>query len=618
MKTFLRRSAPLLFLATIQAEARSIPPQVRPQVQSFGTFLLNDLPLGKNKAPSAEKRPAHLAGGTIAPVGEGALVLDAAEGELVLLDAGEAVIGRMSVGVGATQVVSLGDRAWVTDRDHDRIAVVKIQPKAEDAAQVLTEESSFSTGTEPFGLALTPDGKTLLVTTVVEHALTAYDARVGKELGNPLWRIDVPAEPRAVSISPDGKQALVTSMSEGLLSRVTLATRAIDYVTLNPPPRTMEGKRFATNAYAALFIGNGLSVVAHQVSRPDTGEIFVNSPGTYGGSMIPPIQYQISFIDESGKLAAATVTTHQPRSMVWDGQSDTLYVAGYGSDDVMAIAAASQTGVRMSWHNAGFGVCGPAGLALNGTKLLVHCDLSRIVGAVDTSDPPTTQNAAKVTYSDELFNTPLGEAAQRGKALFRQGNNAQISMAGAMACSSCHAEGRADGLSWRIEKHTLQTPVLAGRLSGTHPFKWDGKDATLNDSVTNTVRRLGGGGFSGTQLADLTAFLDSLERPRAAVRPAELVDRGKEVFESGETGCASCHSGDTFSDGKSHDLANDLDAVDTPSLIGLAMSAPYYHDGSAATLRSALLGNGTIHGMGSTKGLNDADMKALIAYLETL
>ena len=51
-----------------------------------------------------------------------------------------------------------------------------------------------------------------------------------------------------------------------------------------------------------------------------------------------------------------------------------------------------------------------------------------------------------------------------------------LSASGQMACASCHPDGRADGLSWRIEKRELQTPLLAGRLVGTHPFKWDGGD----------------------------------------------------------------------------------------------------------------------------------------------
>ncbi len=58
--------------------------------------------------------------------------------------------------------------------------------------------------------------------------------------------------------------------------------------------------------------------------------------------------------------------------------------------------------------------------------------------------------------------------------------------------------------------------------------------------------------------------------------------------------------------------------IDTPSLIGLASSAPYYHDGSAQTLRAALMENGSIHGMGQSVSLTEPQMDDLVAYLETL
>ena len=122
-------------------------------------------------------------------------------------------------------------------------------------------------------------------------------------------------------------------------------------------------------------------------------------------------------------------------------------------------------------------------------------------------------------------------------------------------------------------------------LDGTHPFKWDGQDANLNISLTSTVKRLGGSGISQADARDLQAFLTGLPAPRTpTVDDAQAVARGKDSFESSTTGCLNCHDGEMSSDGKRHDLAVDLDAVDTPSLIGLANSAPYYHDGSAVEM----------------------------------
>ena len=73
-----------------------------------------------------------------------------------------------------------------------------------------------------------------------------------------------------------------------------------------------------------------------------------------------------------------------------------------------------------------------------------------------------------------------------------------------------------------------------------------------------------------------------------------------------------------MSDGAQHDIATDLEQSDTPSLIGVAASAPYNHDGSASSLRALVEENGTVHGMGNVASLTAAQVNDLVAYLETL
>ncbi|HEU5059087.1 MAG TPA: c-type cytochrome, partial [Kofleriaceae bacterium] len=90
------------------------------------------------------------------------------------------------------------------------------------------------------------------------------------------------------------------------------------------------------------------------------------------------------------------------------------------------------------------------------------------------------------------------------------------------------------------------------------------------------------------------------------------------LFASDATGCASCHGGSKMTDRQSHALAHDIEATDTPSLIGLAGSAPYFHDGSAATLEALLTDRGSVHGMGKTARLSEKQIDDLVAYLETL
>jgi cytochrome c peroxidase len=206
----------------------------------------------------------------------------------------------------------------------------------------------------------------------------------------------------------------------------------------------------------------------------------------------------------------------------------------------------------------------------------------------------------------------------RGLELFRTSGDARLSTRGAMACASCHPEGREDGLSWRIEGHVLQTPMLDGRVAGTHPYKWNGGDADLPTSLSSTMRRLGGTGLPADDVKALSAFLEQTPAPRRPTREATQVARGKHLFD-GELGCNNCHDGAKLTDRQKHDVGNEvIKQVDTPSLIGVGESAPYYHDGSAATLTALLRDNGNIHGMADMSKMSDGQIADLVAYLETL
>jgi cytochrome c peroxidase len=108
-----------------------------------------------------------------------------------------------------------------------------------------------------------------------------------------------------------------------------------------------------------------------------------------------------------------------------------------------------------------------------------------------------------------------------------------------------------------------------------------------------------------------------LPNVRAPRREAAMVARGKKLFDSAEVGCRQCHDGATYSDNQMHKLTGTLPESDTPSLLGVAASAPYFHDGSAPTLESLLRDRGAVHGMSAAK-LTDPQVADLTAFLETL
>ena len=58
-------------------------------------------------------------------------------------------------------------------------------------------------------------------------------------------------------------------------------------------------------------------------------------------------------------------------------------------------------------------------------------------------------------------------------------------------------------------------------------------------------------------------------------------------------------------------------SADTPSLVGLAASAPYFHDGSAPTIDDVVHERGAVRGMADTSSLTAAEAADLEAFLAT-
>ena len=57
---------------------------------------------------------------------------------------------------------------------------------------------------------------------------------------------------------------------------------------------------------------------------------------------------------------------------------------------------------------------------------------------------------------------------------------------------------------------------------------------------------------------------------------------------------------------------------DTPTLLGVYRSAPYLHDGTAATLRDVLTMNNAGDKHGKTSQLNDKQIEDLVEFLKAL
>lgn len=131
------------------------------------------------------------------------------------------------------------------------------------------------------------------------------------------------------------------------------------------------------------------------------------------------------------------------------------------------------------------------------------------------------------------------------------------------------------------------------------------------------------------KLAALREYQLSLSAPPAPAGSFDAVAavRGAALF-TGAAGCVSCHAGNTFTDvnsGTLHAAAETgMDpayaarttqkAYRTTPLRGLWQHAPYFHDGSAATLEAVVDHYNTVRSL----NLSDAQKRDLVEYLKTL
>jgi DNA-binding beta-propeller fold protein YncE/mono/diheme cytochrome c family protein len=584
-------------------------------------FDLAGRPVGGARPASAT--PAHLAGSRIMAAGDGALVIDADSGALVKTDRAGKNIGQLAIArdAGLLTLDAAAGVAYVADRRNDRIAVVTIDN--------MTIASSIKTPAEPYGVALSPDRTRLLVSTIADRTLVAYDVATGTE----MWRAPLGSEPRGIAVSPDGTRALVAYLTTGTVDQINLAgARSVEHIAISNAASARrcrrcgnDGDSFARGSFAVTFLGEHQAVVPFQREVPVQGNDGAERTSSYGGgsSGESPLTHQLAFLgfgDGHTDQVTAQIAQHQPRALAWDQAHDALYVAGMGTDSLVQIKNASQASIA-----AGLSVtltnskdrCGPDGLAITAAgNVLVWCSFTRRVEQIELVDTGGgLAEASNLIEGPTLVATAMTAKQHAGLVLFHSAEP-QISQNGNLACASCHPDNRADGLSWRIEKKELQTPLLAGRLVGTHPFKWDGTDATLRDSLQSTMQRLGGFGLPEHETDALASYLESLPTVRTPTRDATAVARGKQLFDA--EGCRSCHNGPAYTDRERHKFQGTLKKSDTPSLRGISASAPYFHDGSAATLEVLLRDRGAVHGMADTASLTDQQVADLTAFLDTL
>ena len=200
---------------------------------------------------------------------------------------------------------------------------------------------------------------------------------------------------------------------------------------------------------------------------------------------------------------------------------------------------------------------------------------------------------------------PRAAAWLRDREIFASENMPEISFDG-RACTSCHVDGRDDGLVWRTPRGLRHTRLLAGQLRAG-PFGWSGDAPTFEAHVRGTIHNLRGTGLGDEDMNALKTYATAMAAPPAATAN-EDVAHGTALYRTAE--CASCHDGERMI----HDVGTGATLL-TPTLAGVGSRRRLMHDGRFTNLEE-LVASSTQMGGGSK--LSAPDRRALVRYLETL
>lgn len=256
---------------------------------------------------------------------------------------------------------------------------------------------------------------------------------------------------------------------------------------------------------------------------------------------------------------------------------------------------------------------------------------------------------------DRIEKDPMPADLRLGQRLFYTANSAAFPITKNfwVACASCHIEGGSDAVTWIFNQGPRDTPSNAGGPINTG-FLFRQAVRNKVEQYDETIRVEQGGNYHLDEpaqqgdLAALAAFVNYAipfpENPYLAA-DGELTTSqasGKVTF---DMLCASCHSGPYLSDSGSGNpgldlagevLLHDIDTCviggktpdkvatdvlgnprtacdfDTPTLRGIFATAPYFHDGSALTLKDV------VDRLPFSAGLEEGEKEDLVAYLQTL
>jgi DNA-binding beta-propeller fold protein YncE len=566
--------------------------------------LVREIPLGPRPTAAADGRfePRHAPRGVdLSPDGRLAYVACQSSGRLLTVDVESAAV-LQELPLGAEPVTALvhpsGEALYVALYQSGEVVRLPLVRGLPDEASALRRRTTD----RPFGLSLDGAGQRLYVTRfllqpgldVLDAATLAPQAQAGldevKPRGNKLLAHGVPRGVYGAAVRP-GMTGEV--WLPHLLLAVDVAQPELDFESTVFPTVSLRGP-----AGEALS-GGTLSV----------------------DSRLPKIDGAFADI-VSG-----------PRAVAFTPDGSLALVVNMSSEDVLVVDAERRVQAQLLRPLPGDL---PEGIVVSpdGRHAFIDQRASGDVAVLKIAEPGARDRVQLEPQAIPRLaaGDPMPSELRLGQRLFYSANSAEFPITKNfwVACASCHLEGRSDGVTWLFSTGPRDTPSNAGGTLGTGFLM---RNATRNQmqQYDETIRIEQGGDFDLSRPADrrlldaLTAYVDRAvplpRSPEIDVRtgqPSAAAMRGQAVWTKLQ--CERCHGGPRYTDSGSGNPGLDLGgsvmlhdvgscagapfpdqptlardgaprpacAFDTPGLRGAFDTAPYLHDGRAATLEDVI------------------------------
>jgi cytochrome c peroxidase len=263
---------------------------------------------------------------------------------------------------------------------------------------------------------------------------------------------------------------------------------------------------------------------------------------------------------------------------------------------------------------------GPRALALTGHTAYAAMYFSDSVCAIGLDPAPRVVGRAIALGPEQ----PESQLRTGEKFFF----DADLCFQHWQSCGSCHPDARVDGLNWDLLNDGIGNPKNTKSMLlsfETPPVMSLGVRESADKAVRSGIKFIQ---FAVRPEADALAIDEYLKSLKPVPSPAlvngglsDAAKRGQAVFD--KAGCTVCHPAPLFTDLKQYEMGmgkgrDEGQTFDTPTLVETWRTAPYLHDGRAATLRDVVTTCNPGDKHGTTSTLTPVEVDDLVAYLSSL